>query len=572
MAPFSPDIELFNDFVMNIGILALVILSYNFIPGRLNSRSPRKYSVLVGFLFAVASLIGLFVLWQGSAGMTMVVNSVIVPLAGFFGGPIAAILTVAVILPIQLLVQNGGTSPLDIPSVMISAALGIAFFYLKKGKPLVKWSLSWQLLVLSVILGSILTLLMQVVFAPGSRFENSLGIVFLPVTLIIGGILILGNLIGFIDRKKEADWKILQHADSLKAEVHERTAELERINSLMKATLESTADGIIVTDLDGIVRAFNKRAALLLGYTEKNVTTPEGTKKLFDYILGNIQDPERYLKTLPSVPFDSDQITHIILELRDGKIYEINAYPEILAKKVVGRVWNFRDITDQKNAEDALKNANNKLVLLSSITRHDILNQLTALNNYHHLAQEKTDDPIITGYLEKMHKSLNVIQLQIEFTSDYQDMGIKKPVWHTIDTIFRNASGSFVSNNVTFVSEVPQMVEVFADPLLERAFYNLIDNSIRHGEGVSEIRVTTQESGGNLLIWYSDNGCGIPDDQKEKIFDKGFGKHTGLGMFLIREILGITGITIRENGIFGKGALFEIQVPAGKFRIGNPDS
>ena len=61
-----------------------------------------------------------------------------------------------------------------------------------------------------------------------------------------------------------------------------------------------------------------------------------------------------------------------------------------------------------------------------------------------------------------------------------------------------------------------------------------------------------------MVITFSDDGVGIPDDQKEKVFLQGFGKHTGLGMYLARAILSITGITIKETGECGKGARFEM--------------
>ena len=99
-----------------------------------------------------------------------------------------------------------------------------------------------------------------------------------------------------------------------------------------------------------------------------------------------------------------------------------------------------------------------------------------------------------------------------------------------------------------------------------QVFCNLIDNSLRHGERVSEIRLSIKKEDPDLLLIYEDNGTGVVPEEKEKIFLKGFGKHTGLGMFLIKEILSITGLTIRENGIYLQGARFEIRVPAGKFR------
>ena len=111
-------------------------------------------------------------------------------------------------------------------------------------------------------------------------------------------------------------------------------------------------------------------------------------------------------------------------------------------------------------------------------------------------------------------------------------------------------------------------LQVYADPLLEKVFENLIDNSLRHGEHVRNIEVGCEKRGTGLVLLYRDDGAGIPDTEKEKIFEKGFGKNTGLGLFLIREILAITGLSIRECGQYGSGVLFEIQVPEGGFRFG----
>ena len=91
-------------------------------------------------------------------------------------------------------------------------------------------------------------------------------------------------------------------------------------------------------------------------------------------------------------------------------------------------------------------------------------------------------------------------------------------------------------------------VELFADPLAEKVPYNLIDNSMRHGEHVSRIRVSVEPKGDAVPIIYEDNGVGISDEDRKRLFEKGFGKNTGFGLFLCREILAITGITIMETG------------------------
>lgn len=110
-------------------------------------------------------------------------------------------------------------------------------------------------------------------------------------------------------------------------------------------------------------------------------------------------------------------------------------------------------------------------------------------------------------------------------------------------------------------------LEIFADPLLERVFYNLLDNTIRHSKRATFISLSCQERPKGLAILWEDDGTGIPDTEKEEIFERGFGKNTGLGLFLVREILAITGISIRETGTAGQGAKFEIIVPAGTYRF-----
>jgi signal transduction histidine kinase len=114
----------------------------------------------------------------------------------------------------------------------------------------------------------------------------------------------------------------------------------------------------------------------------------------------------------------------------------------------------------------------------------------------------------------------------------------------------------------------PTPVSIYADPLIGRVFVNLVDNAIRHGEKVSEIRVSFVESDHSGTIIFEDNGTGIPAAQKTRIFAKGSGKTTGFGLFLSKEILGYHDISIKETGEPGLGARFEIEVPRGRYKVG----
>jgi signal transduction histidine kinase len=96
---------------------------------------------------------------------------------------------------------------------------------------------------------------------------------------------------------------------------------------------------------------------------------------------------------------------------------------------------------------------------------------------------------------------------------------------------------------------------------------DLMDNAVKYGgERMTTIRFSSYESDGEQVIVCEDDGAGISVEDKKRLFERGFGKHTGFGLFISREILAITGITIRENSEPGKGARFEINVPKGMYR------
>jgi signal transduction histidine kinase len=83
---------------------------------------------------------------------------------------------------------------------------------------------------------------------------------------------------------------------------------------------------------------------------------------------------------------------------------------------------------------------------------------------------------------------------------------------------------------------------------------------------MTTIRISSLETDAGLVIACEDDGTGIPGEDKQHLFEQGYGKHTGLGLFLTREILSITGITIAETSETGKGARFEILVPKASYR------
>jgi signal transduction histidine kinase len=225
-----------------------------------------------------------------------------------------------------------------------------------------------------------------------------------------------------------------------------------------------------------------------------------------------------------------------------------------------------REIEHRRKIEDALHRANAKLSLISSVTQHDMLNKLGSIGLIIDLLVRKySNDPYALEYLNKAEVQLRNVEEMIWFARDYNDMGSKDPKWQNIPVVIAGIRGWVLEASLELDPDLAEY-EIFADPLLCKVFYNLADNAVRHGGRVSHIKVSATVQDGNLLLIWEDDGFGVPEEEKEKIFRKGHGRNTGLGLFLVREILSITGIGIRETGVPGRGARFEILVPEGAFR------
>ena len=229
-----------------------------------------------------------------------------------------------------------------------------------------------------------------------------------------------------------------------------------------------------------------------------------------------------------------------------------------------------RDITERKQVEQALQLANRKLNLMAEITRHDIRNKLTVLGGYLSLLKEYPPKSQASMYVEKLMETTLIIAQHIEFTRLYQNLGVIPPSWQNVQTVFLRACTHVDLQNIQIRSDL-ENIEIFADPLLERVFFNQVDNTLRYGgPKKTYISLGAHETSEGLIVTIEDDGVGIPPQDKEKIFRRGFGKNTGLGLFLAREILSITGMSLSERGEYLRGARFELFVPKGTYRYTKP--
>jgi signal transduction histidine kinase len=231
--------------------------------------------------------------------------------------------------------------------------------------------------------------------------------------------------------------------------------------------------------------------------------------------------------------------------------------------------------TDDKKTIAALKEKvtflEKKLHLVGSVTRHDVLNQMTAIVGYNELLAMMVEDPKFKNFLDKEKYALDKIRRQFQFAKDYQNIAVDPPRWQNIHNLASRVSEDFDMGPVRIVADTGKAA-VLADPLFDRVFHHLFDNALRHGETVTVITISLQQTGSSGLLLVENNGAGIKAADKEKIFERGYGKGTGWGLFLAREILAVTGMTITETGVPGKGVRFEIVLPPGSFRMDGEDS
>jgi PAS domain S-box-containing protein len=266
------------------------------------------------------------------------------------------------------------------------------------------------------------------------------------------------------------------------------------------------------------------------------------------------------------------KVTGFPLTLKDryGNLHYALANSHLIydeAGNIDGLEGILHDITDLRRVEQALRQANRQITLMASITRHDIRNQLMVLMGYLTLSLQAVGDPKRAEELiAKEQQIASVIGQQINFTTVFDGVGEKSPVWQDPVPLMEKAGSALPFRHIR-LDNPPTGTELFADPLLEKVFYNLFDDALRYGgEKMTAVHAYYRTDDSALTLVIEDDGVGVPARDKSRIFERGFGKNTGLGLFLVKEILAITGITIRETGIPGNGARFEITVPKGTWR------
>jgi signal transduction histidine kinase len=196
-----------------------------------------------------------------------------------------------------------------------------------------------------------------------------------------------------------------------------------------------------------------------------------------------------------------------------------------------------------------------------------VRNKLSAVTGNAYLLKRKlAGNPEALEQLADMENAVRNVETIFEFARTYEKLGAEQLTYVDVKKTVDEAVGLFPDLKGVSIMNNCGGLTLLADSLLRQLFYNLIDDSLKYGEKLTQIRVRYEEFEDKLKLIYEDDGVGISKDNKAKVFNEGFttGKGSGYGLYLIRRMMEVYGWTISETGVPGKGAQFTIRIPKTK--------
>jgi PAS domain S-box-containing protein len=374
------------------------------------------------------------------------------------------------------------------------------------------------------------------------------------------------NLKKMLETLEESIVNRTEDLRSINRQLYDEIAQREKAEQLLLRTqfaMDNAADMIFWISENARVQYANAIASQLLGFSATELLEHSFDELFPEYTPAAWNRLWKEIKQAESLTIQTN------IARRDHSRFPVEISFRFLAFHGDECAYCFsRDISDRTMMERALKQANRRLNLSSSVTRHDIQNKITVLLGFLARTRKKTTDPDILNYLNHQEKAAKAIRNEIQFTREFKDLGITPPLWLNVREVASRSIDRHRESAIRFEAELPD-IEVYADKHFERVFDKIFENIHQYGKNVSEIRIYLEQKNNTLKIIVEDNGSGVPVKDKEQIFSLITGEDWHTGLFIAREILSLTDILLTETGRTGKGARFEIQIPPSHYRIPN---
>lgn len=395
--------------------------------------------------------------------------------------------------------------------------------------------------------------------------------------LIVGA----GFLISFVL------WQQWRMFNKQRLEARAAEIELEKSNSLLKATLDSTADGLLVVNLNGKVVLYNNNFAKMWKVPEEELSKGDDTA-LLGYVKNQLTNPEAFVKIVEDYYRETGGITFDILNFADGRCFERYSRPQIINGLNVGRVWSFRDITEKSIAEKELISAKEKAEegnrlktsFLHNVS-HEIRTPMNAIMGFSTLLNEKN----ITEQERQQYASiisqsstqlLSIINDIVDIANIESGQAKPHPEPVNVNQLLRMLVEQFgySNNNIKILIHAPlkdDQAVLQTDPVkFNQVITNLLSNAIKFTKE-GEIDIGYEPGEGIFEFFVRDTGIGIPAEHIGKIFERfyqvdasGARKYggTGLGLSICHAYVNLLGGRIWVESTAGKGSVFRFTLPS----------
>jgi two-component system, cell cycle sensor histidine kinase and response regulator CckA len=351
---------------------------------------------------------------------------------------------------------------------------------------------------------------------------------------------------------------------------------LQATISLLNATLNSTADGLLVVGRDGKVSGCNRRF-LQMWHLQCESAVGLRDADLLAAVVDQLQDPDEFIRKVNALYAEKAATSFDVLLFKDGRIYERYSEPQRLENYIVGRVWSFRDVTEARRLEEDLRQSQKLEALgrLAGGVAHDFNNLLMLISGYlgrlSVSALSSEQQQASEQALEATKRAAALTRQLLAFSRKHPDA----PRVTNLNEVISNMRGmlrSLISHYIQLdISLSDDPVPILADVAqLEVVLMNLAINArdAMPNGGVLSVVAGRQErdSGTFAVLTVTDSGRGMTPAVRLRAFEpffttKEIGKGTGLGLSTVYGIVKRSGGHIEVDSEPDQGSQFRIYLP-----------
>ena len=349
------------------------------------------------------------------------------------------------------------------------------------------------------------------------------------------------NLQGFITAVNTAYWQSDDDRRMVERSLELSSQELIETNSQLRATLDSTSNGILVVDRDGKISSYNRKFVEMWRIPPAVLATKDDAEAL-NFVLDQLKQSDVFINKVMELYSRPDAESYDILEFKDGRVFERSSKPQLVNGESIGRVWTFSDITAHKQAEEQIKiSLHEKEVLLKEI-HHRVKNNMQVISSLLNLQAGYIQNQEMLRLFKESEgriRSMALIHEKLYQTEDLAQIDFAEYIPsltnHLMSAYASMATAVALRLNIEHITlgldaAIPcgLIINELASNALKHAFVKrergdlMIDFHRKNG------RRHSAEDG--LILSVKDNGIGLPEN-----FD--FRQSTSLGLQLVMALV-----------------------------------